>query len=92
MCYKKYAYMEFSKMEIIPEYLYKYKSFDEHYYWRDILLNKRLYMATPSEFNDPFEGRLFPFSTGSCGYTINLNAGKANKDIVQFLNSLEYYV
>lgn len=73
-------------MEIIPGYLYKYKSFDANNYWKDILLKKRLYMARPSEFNDPFEGQLFPFETGSCGNTINLNAGRANKDVKQFLN------
>ena len=73
-------------MEIIPGYLYKYKSFDENDYWKDILLKKRLYMARPCEFNDPFEGQLFPFETGSCGYTLNLNAGRANKDVKQFLN------
>ena len=37
-------------------------------------------------WKDPFEGQLFPFETGSCGNTINLNAGKANKDVKQFLN------
>ncbi len=73
-------------MEIIPGCLYKYKSFDANNYWKDILLKKRLYMARPSEFNDPFEGQLFPFETGSCGNTINLNAGRANKDVKQFLN------
>lgn len=74
-------------MEIIPEYLYKYKSFDNNGYWYDIFEHKRLYMANPAKFNDPFEGRLFPFETGSCGNTIHINAGKANKDVAQFLHS-----
>lgn len=46
-------------MEIIPGYLYKYKSFDAKNYWKDILLEKRLYMARPSEFNDPLKGNYF---------------------------------
>ena len=74
-------------MQIIPNYLYLYKSFDDDNYWREILDKKRLYMACPNQFNDPFEGRLFPFNTGSCGNTINLSAGKANKDVGQFLNN-----
>jgi|GEM_PF-2287877 hypothetical protein len=73
-------------MEIIPRYLYVYKSFDDTGYWKDILINKRLYMARPEQFNDPFEGQLFPFSTSSCGQSINLAAGKGNKDVTQFLN------
>ena len=73
-------------MEIIPRYLYLYKSFDNNGYWKDILVKKRLYMARPEQFNDPFEGQLFPFSTALCGQSINLAAGKGNKDILQFLN------
>jgi hypothetical protein len=42
-------------------------------------------MSDPSSFNDPFEGKLFPFGTGTCGNTIRLNAGQANTDITQFL-------
>lgn len=74
-------------MEIIPRYLYLYKSFDNNSYWKDILVKKRLYMARPEQFNDPFEGQLFPFSTASCEQSINLAAGKGNKDILQFLNN-----
>lgn len=73
-------------MKIIPGYLYKYKSFDSNNYWKDILLKKRLYMARPSEFNDPFEGQLFPFGTATCGNSINLQAGQPNKDVKQFLD------
>lgn len=73
-------------MKIIPGYLYKYKSFDPNNYWKDILLKKRLYMARPSEFNDPFEGQLFPFGTATCGNSINLQAGQPNKDVKQFLD------
>ena len=74
-------------MEIIPRYLYIYKSFDTDGYWKDILVNKRLYMASPEAFNDPFEGQLFPFSTATCGQSINMAAGKVNKDVAQFLNA-----
>lgn len=74
-------------MEIIPEYLYKYRTFDSEGHWKDILLNRRLYMSLASNFNDPFEGQLFPFDTGTCGNSINLIAGKANKDVAQFLKN-----
>lgn len=73
-------------MEIIPGYLYKYKSFDVKNYWKDILLKKRLCMARPNEFNDPFEGQLFPFGTATCGGSIHLQAGQPNKDVKQFLD------
>lgn len=34
-------------MEIIPGYLYKYKSFDANNYWKDILLKKALVYGSP---------------------------------------------
>lgn len=74
-------------MEIIPRYLYIYKSFDTNGYWKDILVNKRLYMARPRAFNDPFEGQLFPFSTATCGQSINMAAGKGNTEVTQFLDA-----
>lgn len=77
-----------AKIDIVPKYLYKYKTFDENNYWQDILLNNRLYMSPPSQFNDPFEGKLFPFDSGTCGNSINLAAGQMNKDIGQYL---DYY-
>lgn len=77
-------------MITIPEYLYKYRSFDKNEYWKDIFENNRLYMASPLGFNDPFEGQLFPFTSGSAGNTINLHVGGFNRDVGQFLN--EYKV
>lgn len=76
-----------AKIDIVPKYLYKYKTFDENNYWQDILLNNRLYMPPPSQFNDPFEGKLFPFDSGTCGNTINLATGQMNKDVGQYLDN-----
>lgn len=35
---------------------YKYRSLSNLRYFLDILINKRLYMATYDELNDPMEG------------------------------------
>ncbi len=60
----------------IPTYVYKFKSFDAH--WRDIFENLRLYMATPKEENDPFEGQLIPIVVSTAGGSISTAAGKLN--------------
>lgn len=44
-------------------------------------------MSAPSGFNDPFEGKLFPFNSGTCGNTIDLAAGQMNKDVGRDLDN-----
>lgn len=46
-----------------PKYLYRYRSLrgDQRDFTRDILVNHRLYWATPSMFNDPFDCAPAPF-------------------------------
>lgn len=63
-------------MNFIPIYVYKFKSFDA--YWRDIFENLRLYMASPEEENDPFEGKVIPIVASTAGGSISIAAGKIN--------------
>lgn len=69
----------------IPKYVYKYTRFND--YWEDIFLHQRLYMPSPSELNDPFEGQLIAVNSGTAGNTIGLAAGKFNKDIGSLLKN-----
>lgn len=68
----------------VPTYVYKFKSFDAH--WRDIFENLRLYMATPKEENDPFEGQLIPLVASTAGTSISIAAGKLNGTIENNFN------
>jgi len=38
----------------IPDKLYRYRSFNEH--WKSDLFDGNIYLSKPSEFNDPFDG------------------------------------
>lgn len=51
------------KKLFIPKYIYKYTRFNE--YWEDIFQNRRFYMPSPDELNDPFEGQLLPVGSGT---------------------------
>ncbi|WP_431026169.1 DUF2971 domain-containing protein [Halomonas sp. H5] len=39
----------------VPNYLYKYKSFDSNGYWERLLRHQEIFFASPNMFNDPFE-------------------------------------
>lgn len=73
------------KKLFIPKYIYRYTRFNE--YWEDILQNRRFYMPSPDELNDPFEGQLLPVGSGTAGKSINTTAGKFNRDMERFLKN-----
>lgn len=73
------------KKLFIPKYIYKYTRFNE--YWEDIFQNRRFYMPSPDELNDPFEGQLLPVGSGTAGNSINTAAGKFNRDMERFLKN-----
>ena len=73
------------KKLFIPKYIYKYTRFNE--YWVDIFQNRRFYMPSPDELNDPFEGQLLPVGSGTAGNSINTAAGKFNRDMERFLKN-----
>ncbi len=44
----------------IPNRIFKYRSFDNKGYFRDLLKNNELYFSSPIKFNDPFDCRVVP--------------------------------
>lgn len=60
--------MTFAHKETIkpPEYLHYYRPFDE--FAKDILQNKRLYLKSALDFNDPFDCSAFSLRIGSSAY------------------------
>ncbi|MDY3917263.1 MAG: DUF2971 domain-containing protein [Selenomonadaceae bacterium] len=69
----------------IPRFLYKYCRFNA--YWKDIFEDQRLYMPSPDELNDPFEGKLLPIESGTAGNIISLKAGQYNREAKQYLSN-----
>ena len=44
----------------IPNRIFKYRSFDNDGYYRDLLKNNEIYFSSPIKFNDPFDCRVVP--------------------------------
>ena len=65
----------------IPDnHFFKYRSLSNLRYFLDILVNKRLYMATYSELNDPMEG----------AYLVSGNNSSATNQWLQLLRSAKH--
>ena len=49
-----------TKKENIPPSLFKYRDFDINDHYKKLLTNNELFFSSPSNFNDPFDCRVYP--------------------------------
>lgn len=63
---------------LLKNHFFKYRSLSNLRYFLDILINKRLYLATYTELNDPMEGAFVISGDGMDHHTLDLLRSKKN--------------
>lgn len=66
------------KAQICPHKIYRYRSFDAH--WYSSIIKGKAYMGSPAKFNDPFDGNLYGYAHSFYNELLNSTGDLPSED------------